>query len=509
MDHSQAARPSSKRVRDASAMINDAAGMWRQLLLIGTSQLTIRRDVALRFHFLLVALLLGVALPAHAGAQTFTHGRAATHAAHTARPTTRVTTSLTSPAIPRTPAGNALRAWIEAFNSGDTVRLAAYARDFERDVIVGDELGFREQTGGFALVSIERSERRHIEFIVRERKSPMTAYGIVDVSDTAPIRVTARRFQPLGPNIAAADIRLDAAVRGRTVSAAATLLDTFYVSADVARRAGDTLRARSARGEYRRYGNGVAFAMRLDDDLAELTHDKHLHLMYSVIPLPPDRPTSTVRSPADALHERERLLGIKCGFDKVEVLPGNVGYIKLDMFADPEFCGAMATAAMTVVADTRALILDLRENGGGEPAMVSYVASYLFNRRTHLNDLWTRRTGTTEQFWTRDSVPGPRFGGTKPVCVLTSSRTFSGGEEFTYDLQQLQRATVVGETTGGGAHPMASHRIEEHFLIAVPFARPVNPVTHANWEGVGVTPDVKVPAGDALEMAMRRLGGGQ
>lgn len=102
----------------------------------------------------------------------------------------------------------------------------------------------------------------------------------------------------------------------------------------------------------------------------------------------------------------------------------------------------------------RALILDLRDNGGGEPAMVMYMASYLFDRRTHLNDLWTRRTGATEEFWTRDSVPGARFGGTKPVDVLTSSRTFSGGEEFTYDLQQLQRATIVGETTGGGAHPM-------------------------------------------------------
>ena len=103
-------------------------------------------------------------------------------------------------------------------------------------------------------------------------------------------------------------------------------------------------------------------------------------------------------------------------------------------------------------------------------------------------------------------MPGLRFGGAKPVYVLTSSRTFSGGEEYTYDLQQLKRATIVGETTGGGAHPMASHRIDDHFLIAVPFARPVNPVTQTNWEGVGVVPDVKVPAGDALETALRRIG---
>ena len=334
----------------------------------------------------------------------------------------------------------------------------------------------------------------------------MTAYGVIDVSADAPHRVAARRFQPLGANVSAAALRLDAATRARTIAAAAAMLDTFYVSPNVATRVADTLRARSARGVYRFYGNVVAFAMRLDDDLAALTRDKHLHLMYSVGTLPVDPPTSAMRTAVDAAKERARLDGIKCGFDTVEVLSGNVGYIKLDMFADPAFCGTTASAAMRVVAGTRALILDLRDNGGGEPAMVSYVASYLFDARTHLNDLWTRRTGTTEEFWTRDSVPGPRFGGAKPVYVLTSSRTFSGGEEFAYDLQQLKRATVIGENTGGGAHPMASHRIDDHFLIAVPFARPVNPVTHTNWEGVGVVPDVKVPAGDALETALRRVG---
>ena len=129
-----------------------------------------------------------------------------------------------------------------------------------------------------------------------------------------------------------------------------------------------------------------------------------------------------------------------------------------------------------------------------------------FGREMPEGRLWTPRTGTTEEFWTRDSVPGLRFGGAKAVYVLTSSHTFSGGEEFTYDLQQLQRATIVGETTGGGAHPMSSHRIDDHFLIAVPFARPVNPVTHANWEGVGIAPDVKVPAVDALATALQRVG---
>jgi C-terminal processing protease CtpA/Prc len=137
--------------------------------------------------------------------------------------------------------------------------------------------------------------------------------------------------------------------------------------------------------------------------------------------------------------------------------------------------------------------------------MVAYLSSYLFDKRTHLNDLWTRRTGKTEEFWTRDTVPGRRFGGEKPVYVLTSAQTFSGAEEFTYNLKNLKRATIIGETTGGGAHPVNGHRIDEHFAIGVPFARAINPITHTNWEGVGVQPDISVPAADALATAQRLI----
>lgn len=139
--------------------------------------------------------------------------------------------------------------------------------------------------------------------------------------------------------------------------------------------------------------------------------------------------------------------------------------------------------------------------------MVAYVSSYLFDRRTHLNDLYTRSTGETRAFWTRDRVPGRRFGGARPVYVLTSARTFSGAEEFAYNLQALKRATLVGEVTGGGAHPVRGRRIDAHFLIGVPFARAVNPVTRTNWEGVGVAPDVRVPAGEALARAQSLLRG--
>ena len=413
-------------------------------------------------------------------------------------------------AIPKTPAGEALHEWLDAFNSADTARIAAYFRRYEPDEPSGGELGFREQTGGFDLVTIERSEPRHLEFTVRERNSPMTAYGVLDVSSTEPVRVKTRQLQAIGPNATAAALQIDAVARARAVAGAAALLDTFYVFPDVARRMGDSLRARLARKEYDRYANGVTFATRLDADLAELSHDKHLHVNYSARAMPPEpsRPVGApppAPSPEDQAREREFLDRINCGFVKAEQLPGNVGYLKFNMFADIDLCGATASAAMTFLAGTRALIIDLRENGGGSPGMVAFVSSYLFDRRTHLNDLWTRRTNRTEEFWTRDSVSGRRFGGEKPVYVLTSARTFSGAEEFTNNLKTLKRATIVGETTGGGAHPVAGHRIDEHFMIGVPFARAINPITHTNWEGVGVKPDIIVPASEALATAEKML----
>lgn len=412
--------------------------------------------------------------------------------------------------IPKTPAGEALRAWLDAFNSGDTTLLGAYQRRFEPDLTVSDELSFREQTGGFDLLTIERSEPRHLEFTVRERNSPMTAFGVLDVSSAEPLRVKSRDLQAMGPNASPAALRIDAQARARAVAGAAALLDTFYVFPDVAKRMGDSLRARLARKEYDNYANGITFAMRLNDDLADIAHDKHLRFNYSARPLPPDesRPVGApppAPSPEDQARQREFLDRINCGFVKAEQLPGNVGYLKFNGFLDVDHCGTTASAAMTFLAGTRALIIDMRENGGGSPGMVAFVSSYLFDRRTHLNDLWTRRTGKTEEFWTRDSVPGRRFGGEKPIYVLTSARTFSGAEEFTYNLKNLKRATIVGETTGGGAHPVAGHRIDEHFIIGVPFARAINPITHTNWEGVGVKPDIIVPANNALATAQKLL----
>jgi C-terminal processing protease CtpA/Prc len=193
---------------------------------------------------------------------------------------------------------------------------------------------------------------------------------------------------------------------------------------------------------------------------------------------------------------------INCGFEKVERLSSNIGYLKFNMFADPEVCGPTAVAAMNFLGNSDAIIIDLRENGGGDPKMIALLSTYLFSKPTHLNDLWERKSDTTQQYWTLPYVPGKRLDD-KPAYVLTSKRTFSGAEEFSYSLKNLKRATIIGETTGGGAHPVRGQRIDDHFMIGVPFARAINPSSKTNWEGIGVEPDVKVPAAEALATAQK------
>lgn len=189
-----------------------------------------------------------------------------------------------------------------------------------------------------------------------------------------------------------------------------------------------------------------------------------------------------------------------CTFSKLEILNHNIGYIKFGAFPPPDICGPTVVAAMNFVAHTDALIFDLRENHGGDPEMVEFMVSYLFSQPTHINDLTNRHENETHQYWTLPWVPGTRLVA-QPVYVLTSHQTFSGGEEFTFDLKAQKRATIVGETTGGGAHPMQGLPAGDRFTIGVPFGRPINPVTKGDWEGTGIEPDVKVSATEALTTA--------
>jgi hypothetical protein len=403
--------------------------------------------------------------------------------------------------IPDTPAGHTFKEWLEAFNSGDRERMDAYFRKYQPEVSADSQMSFRNMTGGFELLRIEGSERLHIEFVVKERNSKTRAVGGLDVKDADPAVVANFTLLAIAPGASLADVnfKIDGAERARVIDGATKNLNEFYVFPEVAKKMEDGLRARQARGEYDSVTDGSAFARMLTDQLQDVSHDKHLRVDFSPVPMPEHPPGP---NPDDDAQFRKQMERMNCGFERVELLPGNIGYVKFNMFADPEVCGPTAVAAMNFLAYVDAIIFDLRENGGGDPKMIALISTYLFSEPTHLNDLWERKGDTTHQYWTLPYVPGKRLD-RKPAYVLTSKRTFSGAEEFSYNLKNLKRATIVGETTGGGAHPVSGHRIDDRFMVGVPFARAINPISKTNWEGTGVEPDVKVPAADALATAQK------
>lgn len=390
--------------------------------------------------------------------------------------------------------------WLDAFNSGDSARLGEFYRTYGLQRSLEAQMRFRAQTGGFDLVSVETSEPRLLEFVVRERNGGTQAVAVSELSTEATPRLVQSALAAIPPGRAVADFRIDAATRAAVVEAAIAKLDENYVFPAIARKMADTARARLRRGAYDRISNGLTFASTLTQHLQEVSRDKHLRVNFVPAGVPSRRPTPGPDRPARNITEPE-----ECGFLRSEKLDGNVGYVKFNFFASPDECGDIATEFMTRVTDADALIIDLRDNGGGDPAMVAHISSYLFSKRTHLNDIWERPSDKTEHFYTNPALPGRKLGDDKPVYVLTSNRTFSGAEEFSYNLKSLERATIVGETTGGGAHPVNGHRIHDKFMIGVPFARAINPITKTNWEGTGVEPHVKVSASQALDVAKKLI----
>ena len=189
------------------------------------------------------------------------------------------------------------------------------------------------------------------------------------------------------------------------------------------------------------------------------------------------------------------------GFSKVEILEGNIGYIDFWGFDRVNDKSEQRVAnAMAFVSDTDAIIFDLRNNGGGSPRMVQLLGGYLFSKSTQLSSIYWRHSDETDEFWTVKNVKGKKLPDI-PVYILTSDDTFSAAEAFAYDLQSLNRAVIVGETTGGGAHPMRWFDFGDGFVAGIPYGKAINPVTKKNWEWVGVTPDIATSKETAFETA--------
>lgn len=312
--------------------------------------------------------------------------------------------------------------------------------------------------------------------------------------------------------LTATSATIDVATRQQIVELVSARIQAHYVFPEIANQVAEALNANLQSNRYAPVAQAPAFAEQLTQDLRAITHDKHMNVSYVADPLPERPPGAERPTPEELAQLRQQMEKENFGVARVECLPLNIGYIDLRYFGNLAWVAESITAAMTLIAHTDALIVDLRQNGGGDPNTVAFMTSYLLDERTHLNSFYLRQGDRIEQFWTQEWVPGKRFGQRKPVYVLTANFTFSGAEEFSYNLKHLKRATIVGETTGGGAHPGRKHRLSPHFQISIPDGRAINPITNTNWEGVGVEPDVPVAASDALRVAQvlarKRLAGG-
>ena len=317
-------------------------------------------------------------------------------------------------------------------------------------------------------------------------------------------------FKDTGPDAPRITVQDDGSRAAEQLSAreivtkALELLRANYVFPEQAERAAAAIEARMAAGEYENLDE-IALTELVTRHLQEATDDRHLALMLGEVPPPRARPEPEPGKPEDRgarrLARRQRFRLDNFGIRRVERLDGNVGYLDLHRMPVPANAGPAIAAAMELVAGTYALIIDMRRNGGGSPEGVVFWCSYLVDERpTHLNDIFNAETGETRQFWALPYVPGPRYLD-RPVYVLASRRTFSGGEDLCYTLQAVKRAEIIGETTGGGAHPTRVYPVSPAVCFGIPFARSVSPVTGSNWQGTGVVPDVAVAAERAYDVA--------
>jgi C-terminal processing protease CtpA/Prc len=296
---------------------------------------------------------------------------------------------------------------------------------------------------------------------------------------------------------------LDAKMRADVVKGVGELMVKLYIFADKAKEMEALITKKLQGGEYDKIVDVEAFAQALTNDLRSVTKDRHIRVIYGPEYVKQIRARES-QSAEDREKWRQQALkeerAANFGFREVKILDGNIGYLDLGGFSGLREAAETGIAAMNFLANANAVIIDLRRNGGGSPEMIQLLSSYFLKERTHLNSFENRGEDSLEQFWSFHFVPGQRMFDTD-LYILTNKTTFSAAEEFTYNMKNMKRATIIGETTGGGAHPGGTKIVNDSFLVWVPTGRAVNPITKTNWEGTGIAPDIAIESGKALDKA--------
>ena len=288
----------------------------------------------------------------------------------------------------------------------------------------------------------------------------------------------------------------------QTVESLTKLLNEEYIFPNVAEKMIAALSANYKKGNYKSISNPIEFAETITRDLISISNDRHFLINYDPRGV---KESKMVISKADSLEFEKRDFAEfrkqNFAFKEVKILDGNIGYLNLIGFAPTSFSKETAVATMGFLSNTDAIIIDLRSNGGGKSDMVQLLASYFFKAEPiSFVEFYTRKGNTTDHDDNLINLQGKRMPD-KDLYILTSHFTFSAAEGFTYLMKNRKRATIIGETSGGGAHPVSQIAIGDKFMIRLPVAKPIDPITKTDWEGVGITPDIEVPVNDALLIA--------
>lgn len=411
-------------------------------------------------------------------------------------------TAIAQESIPDTPAGQCLTQLIDAINNDDeNVRTAFWREGFvtnDDDTVKQrkqrtDQV--RERLGKITLKEVTSSTEFKIGAACDTSAGPVVLFA-VSVSEK-PHKIKTIALEMVRDNPANEDdkkFQLDADTRTKLLKQLKSELRSRYVLPDWGEKMAMAIEKATSNGDYKKIDDTRLLASHLTRQLRDLSKDKDIFLHAGP-------------SVADAEKELANRAFDSHGFVKVERLPGRIGYLKFSHFSGDEEARKNADAVMRLLNGSTALIIDLRENGGGNEEMVSYLSGYLFDDSVHLNTRYHRETDATSETWSEKDVLGSKFSSQIPVYLLTGKFTFGEAEEFAYSLQSLKRAVVVGAPTAGNAHYANSINLGDRIQIALPEAKAINPVTKTNWEGVGVQPDVEVSADQALDKVREIISG--
>jgi hypothetical protein len=306
-------------------------------------------------------------------------------------------------------------------------------------------------------------------------------------------------FALLTQSLFSQETTLSEVYKKETIKKLSVLMQDFYIYPDVAKITSEHLSKLLDAGHFDTCNDNEKFATVLTEVVQSVNKDKHMRIMSN-------KPfvAQTNKVEAKAAHRMGQINNYRNynhGFKELKLLEGNVAYLDVRMFAPMERAKEIADAYMKLMSLSDAVIIDLRQNTGGSPAMVQYLCSYFFDKKIHLNSLFYREGDRTEEYWTLEEVGGKKLVDI-PLFIMISEETFSGAEEFSYNMQTQKRAVLIGQTSAGAANPGGTRGINEHLSVFIPTGRAINPITQTSWEGIGVQPEIQTKKEESFGQAL-------